>query len=122
MRGNLSTALSILRRDYQILFTCVRGQGYQPLLTDVAKAIACKRQRRIKSETESWREELETIDLATLSEPESKDYVAAFLKLGIQEFIGSKEVSDRLELEGQRNRKTGLEYAKNAIKELMDVR
>lgn len=121
-RGNLSTALQILKRDYQILFTCVHGQGYQPLLTDVAKAIAIKRQRRIQSETKSWRDELETIDTNTLNEGEHKDYVTACLKLGIQEFIGSKEVGDRLELEGQRTRSTGLEYAKNAIKELMDVR
>ncbi len=122
MRGNLSSALTVLRRDYQILFTCVRGQGYQPLLTDVAKAIAVKRQRRIHSETRSWRDELETIDTNTLDENGFKDYVTASLKLGIQEFIGSKEVGDRLELEGQRTRSTGLEYAKNAIKELMDVR
>ncbi|HEY9598345.1 MAG TPA: hypothetical protein V6D33_11805 [Cyanophyceae cyanobacterium] len=121
-RGNLSTALQILKRDYQILFTCVQGQGYQPLLTDVAKAIAIKRQRRIQSETRSWREELETIDTTALDEDGFKDYVTASLKLGIQEFIGSKEVGDRLELEGQRTRSTGLEYAKDAIRELIDVR
>jgi hypothetical protein len=120
--NNLHSALRILRRDYQILFTSIPCEGYRPLLEDVAKAVTNKRQKRIKSETNYWRTELNTVDVSKLTEGEFKAYVTAHLKLGVQEFVTGKEVNEKLEVEGAKTRSTGLEYAKNAIRELIDVR
>jgi hypothetical protein len=121
-RGNLHNALKIVRRDYQILFASILNEGYRPLLEDAAKTVTDKRQKRIQSETTYWRAELNTVDTSKLSEREFKSYVTAHLKLGIQEFVIGEEVSKKLELEGTKTRSTGLEYAKHAIRELIDVR
>lgn len=121
-RSSLSRALLILRRDYQLLFVSVPNEGYRPLLTDIAKSVTAKRQKRIQSETSHWEAELGTIDTTKLDEKEFKSYVTASLKLGVQAFILTEDVNERLELQGQKTRSTGLEYAKHAIRELIDVR
>jgi hypothetical protein len=121
-RGNLHNALRIVRRDYQFLFESIPSQGYKPLLQDAAKAVTDKRQKRIKSETNYWRDELNTVDTSKLNDTELKSYVTAHLKLGVQEFITSEKTNEKLELQGAKTRSTGLEYAKLAIKELIDVR
>jgi hypothetical protein len=121
-RGNLHNALRIVRRDYQLLFESIPNEGYRPLLQDAAKAVTDKRQKRIKSETNYWRHELNTVDTSKLNDTEFKSYVTAHLKLGVQEFITSGETNEKLELQGAKTRSTGLEYAKLAIKELIDVR
>lgn len=121
-RSNLGRALTMVRRDYQLLFVSLPNEGYRPLLTDIAKNITTKRQKRIQSETNYWEAELGTIDTTKLDEKEIKSYMTASLKLGVQAFILSEDVNKKLELQGQNTRSTGLEYAKDAIRELIDVR
>lgn len=121
-RNKLSSAFRILKRDYQLLFVSVEGEGYKPLLEDVAQVVTVKRQKRIQSETNNWEVELKTIDTTKLDDKGFKSYVTASLKLGIQTFILGEDVNNKLELQGQKTRSTGLEYAKDAIRELIDVR
>lgn len=121
-RNKLSSAFRILKRDYQLLFVSVDGEGYKPLLEDVAQVVTVKRQKRIQSETNNWEAELKTIDTTKLDDKGFKSYVTASLKLGIQAFILGEDVNKKLELQGQKTRSTGLEYAKDAIRELLDVR
>ncbi|HEY9610569.1 hypothetical protein [Allocoleopsis sp.] len=121
-RNNLYRALGIVRRDYQMLFVSIPNEGYRPLLADVAKSVTTKRQKRIQSETNHWEVELSTIDTTKLDEKEFKSYMTASLKLGVQAFILTEDVNEKLELQGQKTRSTGLEYAKHAIRELIDVK
>ena len=121
-RNKLSSAFRILKRDYQLLFVSVEGEGYKPLLEDIAQVVTVKRQKRIQSETNNWEAELKTIDTTKLDDKGFKSYVTASLKLGIQVFILGEDVNKKLESQGQKTRSTGLEYAKDAIRELIDVR
>lgn len=122
-RSHLSTALRIVLKDYGFVFKNIMGIGYEPLNQEVrSQSIVRKRQTRIKSETNRWREELETVDVGKLQQSQIKEYITANLKLCVQEQVNSQETNWKLERIGSmKTSLTGLEFAKEAALALRDV-
>jgi hypothetical protein len=61
-RHLLTTALRVVKRDYQIHFDCVSTVGYKPKHGEAAMImIGSRSQRRVKAEVKRWRENFDLV-------------------------------------------------------------
>ncbi|NEP57691.1 MAG: hypothetical protein F6K31_11805 [Symploca sp. SIO2G7] len=122
-RRVLTTALKVVEKDYKIIFISVRNVGYRPIeQQSVSTVVTDNRQRRIASQTQKWRKEMDTVNITKLNPSELQDYLKSEAKLVVQQLLVSVPSQQKIEELSQTRRGfTGLEFAKEAIAALQDV-
>ena len=127
-RNLLNSALRYCRDRSGLIFTCERNVGYIPLRREERVEQAAQvLDRRIYSATQAANSILKTVDPEQLPEESLKGYVATQYKTMVHQTTASPEVSKKIEAVASEHvekgyvRFTGLEYAKEALKALIDI-
>ncbi|MBL1177682.1 hypothetical protein [Pantanalinema sp. GBBB05] len=85
-RQYLYSALSYLRREHQMIFECNKNVGFVPSRTEaILGERSDYRRSQVKGTLSRWRDDLETIDLSTLSPDEMRLYVQRGTELHVAE-------------------------------------
>lgn len=98
-RSLLHSALQVLARDHGLHFECEYNKGYRPLLSpeEVLEIKCGDRKRRIKSTATRWRNELETVNPARLTDDGLLQYVKRGLELAVVEAAVGDETEKRID-------------------------
>lgn len=97
-RQYLYSALSYLKREYQMVFDCCKNIGYMPSRTEaILGERSDYRRSQVKSTLSKWRDDLETIDLSALSPDEMRQYVQRGTELHIAETAMSQKTQTAIQ-------------------------
>lgn len=97
-RHYLYSALDYLKRQHRILFDCCKNIGYAPIRANTVLAERSDyRRSQVKSTLSKWRDDLETIDLSTLSPDEMRQYVQRGAELHIAETAMSQKTQTAIQ-------------------------
>lgn len=85
-RHALSSAISILLRDYGLIYTCIRGVGYQlQAKKDAAAIVDSRNTSRLKNTVKRFSEELRGVDYKALDSQGKEVFIRSHARLSITE-------------------------------------
>ena len=97
-RSRLTTALSIVKRDYNILFDVVPSVGYRVLGgRESVEVLSEKHKCKIRRETQRWESDLQAVDTTKLDEKDKSYFEQNIVALQIQQIISKPEADKTLQ-------------------------